>query len=242
VVVSQALALLRLLPWAFFGRLAIAFTEITLSVFVVSSSVVVGHQLKVWREWFYDPATTHPWAPTPKPSLSDVVARPAAVTLVPVSAPAPPAVWFSSAAIGPATCPVSVPREQILFINKVGVGADCVRIVPREDGPHLVVDTYPNDTTDFGIIATSDQASTVKVFAPTTWPDPVLVIRTTWAGNVGSAIVLTWRSRSPTRLLGVFGQKVDVSTGNGGWPRLMVTTIDGTRQMYVWSGGAFSAQ
>src|SRR5207249_10874459 len=72
------------------GRLAIAFTEITLAVFVVCSSVVVGHQLKAWREWFYDPETTHPWAPTPKPSPSEVArtqtsAAPAAATASAVS-------------------------------------------------------------------------------------------------------------------------------------------------------------
>ena len=242
-MVSFAVGLVRLLPWPFFGRVAIAFTEITLSVVVVCSSIVVGHQLKAWRTWYYDPATVHPWAPTPKPSPAELAARPG-VSDPAAAAPAAatPAVWVSPTSIGGATCPRSSPNEQLVFINKVGSGADCVRVVPRDDGPHLIVDTYPNDMTDLGIIAPSNQASTVKVFAPTTWSDPVLVIRSTWAGNVGSAVVVTWQSRSPTRLLGVFGEKVDVSMGSGGWPRLTVTAIDGSRRIYIWTGRAFSAQ
>ena len=52
----------------FSGRLAIAFVELVLAAIVLSGSVVLGHELKSWREWYYDPATEHPWAPTPRPS------------------------------------------------------------------------------------------------------------------------------------------------------------------------------
>jgi len=237
--VSYAVGLVRLLPWPFLGRLGIAFTEITLSVVVLSGSIVVGHELKAWREWFWDAETAHPWAPSARPSPTALVALPAGVPLAgaaPVAAAAP-------AAIDPAmTCRPLARNEQLLFVNKLVLGTDCVRTTQREDGIHLIVETYPGTASDLGVVAASNESAEVRVFAPTTWSSPVLVIRSTWAGNVGSAVVLTWRSREPTRLLGVLGQKVDVSTGMGGWPRLMVTAIDGTRRMYVWTGNAFSAQ
>ena len=50
------------------ARLLIAFLEIALAVTVLSGSIVLGHELKDWRAWYYDPATEHPWAPTPKPT------------------------------------------------------------------------------------------------------------------------------------------------------------------------------
>src|SRR5437879_2207409 len=56
------------------GRLLLAFTEIALAVFVVSSSVVVGHELKAWRAWYWDPETVRPWEPTPQPSPSAIAA------------------------------------------------------------------------------------------------------------------------------------------------------------------------
>ena len=52
----------------FSGRLAIAFVEVVLAATVLSGSIVLGHELKDWRGWYYDPATEHPWAPTPKPT------------------------------------------------------------------------------------------------------------------------------------------------------------------------------
>jgi hypothetical protein len=62
------LGILRTFPTAFATRLAIAFVEIVLAVTVLSGSVVLGHDLKEWRAWYYDPATEHPWAPTPRPT------------------------------------------------------------------------------------------------------------------------------------------------------------------------------
>ena len=236
---SYAVGLVRLLPWAFFGRLAIAFTEITLSVAVVSGSFVVGHELKLWREWFWDPATSHPWAPTARPSPTALIALPADAPL----AGAAPAAVSLPAAIDPAmTCRPLAKDEQLLFINQLALGTDCVRTTRRDDGLHLVVETYPGTAADLGVIAASNESPEVRLFVPTTWSSPVLVIRSKWAGNVGSAVVMTWRSREPTRLLDVLGQKVDLGTGMGGWPRLVVTTIDGTRRMYIWTGSAFSPQ
>jgi len=62
----MAVVLHRALP--FTGRLGIAFTEIVLAAAVLIGSVILGHDLKEWRDWFWDQETTHPWAPTPRPS------------------------------------------------------------------------------------------------------------------------------------------------------------------------------
>jgi len=244
--VRSLIALLGLLPWPFIGRLGIAFTEITLSVVVLASSVIVGHELKAWRDWFWDPVTTHPWAPTPRPSSGDVVTRPTetpAPTPMPIPLGAASALGLPGAVALPTNCRPLRANEQLVFTNAVVSGADCVRTSIREDGVHLIVDTYPAMSSDFGVVAVADEVPTLKVFAPVNWPNPVLVIRGTRAGNVGSALVLTWQARSPTQLLGVSGQKIDVSTDGGGWPRLMVTPSDGAgRRMYIWTGSAYSQQ
>jgi hypothetical protein len=70
-------ASVRVLPLPFLGRLATAFVEITLAAVFLSGSVVVGHHLKTWRDWYAAPGITHPWAPTPSPSvLPDALERP----------------------------------------------------------------------------------------------------------------------------------------------------------------------
>lgn len=69
---SNIVTLVRALPWAFFGRLTTAFVEIVLAVVVLSTSVVVGHELRDWRTWYADTGTAHPWAPTRAPSASPV--------------------------------------------------------------------------------------------------------------------------------------------------------------------------
>jgi hypothetical protein len=51
----------------FIARLGIAFVELVVAASVVAGSIVVGHELKEWREWYGDPATHRPWAPTPRP-------------------------------------------------------------------------------------------------------------------------------------------------------------------------------
>jgi hypothetical protein len=64
---STVVAIVRTLPWAFFGRLTTALVEIVLAVVVLSSSVVLGHELRDWRTWYG--AAEHPWAPTRAPML-----------------------------------------------------------------------------------------------------------------------------------------------------------------------------
>ena len=58
----------RLVPWAFVGRLATAFVEVALAAVLLSTSVVVGHELRDWRTWYAD--ARHPWAPTAQPTVS----------------------------------------------------------------------------------------------------------------------------------------------------------------------------
>lgn len=55
-------------PLGFAGRCAIAFVEIVLAAAILMSSVVVGHELRTWREWYAAPTTIRFWAPTPSPS------------------------------------------------------------------------------------------------------------------------------------------------------------------------------
>jgi hypothetical protein len=44
---------------AFVGRLAMAFTELTLAAAVIVGAIVAGHNLTEWRDWY---ATVyHPW-------------------------------------------------------------------------------------------------------------------------------------------------------------------------------------
>ena len=75
---SSALTLVRLLPARPLARLAVAFVELSIAAVVLSGSVILGHELREWREWYGDAGTVHPWAPTPKPSP------------VPAAAPAEP--------------------------------------------------------------------------------------------------------------------------------------------------------
>ena len=63
-------------PWPFVGRLGIAFTEIVLAAAVLVGAVIIGHDLKEWRDWFWDQQTTHPWAPTPRPGDLIEIASP----------------------------------------------------------------------------------------------------------------------------------------------------------------------
>jgi len=64
----------RHVPWAFFGRLGLALAEIVLAASTLVGSVILGHELRDWREWYADPGTEKPWAPTPKPSPIEIAA------------------------------------------------------------------------------------------------------------------------------------------------------------------------
>lgn len=71
---TTAFTLVRLFPAAFLGRLATALVEIVVAAAILSSSVVIGHELQAWRDWYGAPGTAHPWAPTPAPSAAPEVA------------------------------------------------------------------------------------------------------------------------------------------------------------------------
>ncbi len=43
----------------FVGRLVTAFVELTLAAAVIMGAVVVGHDLREWRDWY--PTAYHPW-------------------------------------------------------------------------------------------------------------------------------------------------------------------------------------
>ena len=66
----STVTLVRALPWAFFGRLATAFVEIVIAAVILSTSIVMGHELRDWRTWYADTGTAHPWAPTRAPDAS----------------------------------------------------------------------------------------------------------------------------------------------------------------------------
>jgi hypothetical protein len=43
----------------FVGRLATALVELTLAGAVICGAIVVGHDLREWRDWY--PTVYHPW-------------------------------------------------------------------------------------------------------------------------------------------------------------------------------------
>jgi hypothetical protein len=44
---------------SFVSRLVTAFVELTLAAAVVVGAIVVGHDLREWRDWY--PTAYHPW-------------------------------------------------------------------------------------------------------------------------------------------------------------------------------------
>lgn len=67
---STVVRLVRALPWAFCGRLAMAFVEITLAAIILSTSIVMGHELRDWRTFYA--GANKPWAPTHAPLVSPI--------------------------------------------------------------------------------------------------------------------------------------------------------------------------
>lgn len=67
---TSVVLLLRGLPWAFCGRLATAFVEIALAAIILSTSIVMGHELRDWRTFYA--GANKPWAPTHAPMVSPV--------------------------------------------------------------------------------------------------------------------------------------------------------------------------
>ncbi|HKY50368.1 MAG TPA: hypothetical protein VJP45_03845 [Candidatus Limnocylindria bacterium] len=51
---------------SFIDRLVIAFAELTLATAVIIGAIVVGHELREWREWY--PKAYHPWLETRAPA------------------------------------------------------------------------------------------------------------------------------------------------------------------------------
>jgi hypothetical protein len=45
---------------SFTARLATAFVELALATTVIVGAIVVGHNLREWRDWY--PTVYHPWA------------------------------------------------------------------------------------------------------------------------------------------------------------------------------------
>jgi hypothetical protein len=62
-------AIVHQLPLPFAGRLTLALVEIAVAVAMLVGSVILGHELKAWRDWYGDPGTARPWAPTPRPTV-----------------------------------------------------------------------------------------------------------------------------------------------------------------------------
>ena len=171
---TYALTLVRLLPLPFAGRLAIAFTEIAIAAVLVSGSVVLGHDLKDWRSWYADPATNHPWAPTPKPSAiasgaTQVVVAPRTVATPQVAAASQIGV-SARVAVPLATpapaCETSSGELQLVFVRPVTLGADCVWLQQLSDGTHLLVQATSFTRTDLGVVAMPHATPAVRVFAP----------------------------------------------------------------------------
>jgi hypothetical protein len=50
----------------FTGRLATAFVEVVLVAAVIVGAIVVGHDLREWRDWYKD--AYHPWLDGPRPA------------------------------------------------------------------------------------------------------------------------------------------------------------------------------
>jgi hypothetical protein len=70
--VAILILVVRALPWAFLGRLGVAFVEVVLACVILSTSIVLGHELRDWRTWYSDAGTARPWAPTHAPIVSPV--------------------------------------------------------------------------------------------------------------------------------------------------------------------------
>ena len=235
---SGTIGFVRLLPWRLFGRFATAFVEVALAAVVVSGSVVAGHQLREWRAWYWDPATTHPWAPTPRPTetagaaahVSQATARavPTPMRAAVVATPAP-------------ACRTSSGDEQLAFTNPLPRGADCVWLALRSDGTHLIVGTYGLGPSDLGIVAMPRSLPDLHVYAPNVWQAPVIAT----VGRVGAAtedvLVFTWQGRQLVELLRTTGTQVDLAADATGWPRVSVTRHDGARA-YAWDGRAYTSR
>ena len=51
---------------SFSARLVTAFVELTLAAAVIVGAIVVGHDLREWRDWY--PSAYHPWTDVQRPT------------------------------------------------------------------------------------------------------------------------------------------------------------------------------
>ena len=241
---TYAVTLVRLLPLPLVGRLAVAFTEITLALAVVSGSIVLGHDLREWRTWWSDSGTQHPWAPTPKPSMG-ATATAASQLAIAVATPATTHAVAAPLATPTPACHTSASQEELAFMRPQAGGADCVWLAQHPDGTHLVVETHSYSTTDLGIVAMPRASAALHAFAPSNWSSPVLVVTGPMGADASSVIVFSWQTRGVVELFRAGGKRFDVSTDGQGWPRVSVTTTDGTLsrvRTYGWNGSSFVGQ
>jgi hypothetical protein len=194
-----------------------------------------------------------PWAPTPQPSPSAIaapspqatpaVAAAAATTATTVSAPFTVPVAVAGFA-APHLCRPPTDNERLVFVRPVTSGADCVRTVERDDGIHLIVETNPGVIADYGVIAKPRGATITRVFVPSDWPNPVVVVSGSRLGAMSMLVVVTWQARSSTRLFVGMGERMDIATDAKGWPRVSITTMDPAPHIrtYGWDGNAFGEQ
>ena len=219
--------LVRLLPLAFLGRLGVAFVEITLAALVISTSVVVGHDLKQWRAWYWDPSTLRPWMPTPSPTpIASAAPVPVVIHVaVPVTAmPATPA---------PA-CGVSSGDEELVFARSGLSGAECVWLDHLDDGTHLRVAVNGFAVRDLGVVAPPSGGVSVRVYAPAAWQEPVVVVVAP-----ESVLVFSWQGRGIIEFLRAGGDHIGLASDTGGWPRVNVMQPGGMRS-YRWNGASFA--
>lgn len=225
--------LVRLLPIPFLGRLGIAFVEIALASLVISTSVVVGHDLKQWRAWYWDPSTTHPWAPTAAPtdSPSPIPVATTVVGSVPSVA--------SPAGAAPA-CHAATTGEQLAFARSGPIGVECVWFTSQSDGVHVVVAMNGFNQRDLGVVAPVQGTPAVHVYAPQQWSEPVLVVTN---ADTTSVLVFTWQSRGLLELLRAGGERIDLASDTGGWPKVMVFSRENNAarlRIYRWNGASFA--
>ena len=62
----RASVVVRAAATPFVGRLVTAFVELTLAAAVIVGAIVVGHDLREWRDWY--PNAYHPWLDDPRPT------------------------------------------------------------------------------------------------------------------------------------------------------------------------------
>jgi hypothetical protein len=59
---------------SFAGRLATALVELALATAVIVGAIIVGHDLREWRDWY--PTAYHPWNPIAEPTSTPEVTEP----------------------------------------------------------------------------------------------------------------------------------------------------------------------